>query len=117
MLNLLVRWVLMALAIVLVAVIVPGIQVAGFGAALLAAIVIGIINLFIRPIVMFLSLPVNIVTFGLFTFIINALLLLLAAYIVPGFTVAGFVPALLGSLLLSLFSIVINWASGEVQPA
>lgn len=117
MLNLLVRWVLMALAIVLVAVIIPGISVAGFGAALLAAIVIGIINLFVRPIVMFLSLPVNIITFGLFTFIINALLLLLAAYIVPGFTVAGFLPALFGSLLLSLFSIIINWASGEVQPA
>ena len=117
MLNAIIRWVLLALAVMLVAFIVPGIQVAGFLAALIAALIIGIVNLFIRPIVMALTLPINLLTLGLFTFIINALLLWLVGIITPGFTVAGFVPALLGSLLLSILSVLINWTSGRVAHA
>ena len=117
MLNLLVRWFLLALSLLLTAWIVPGIIVANFAVALLAAIVIGFINLFIRPMVMFLTLPINLLTLGLFTFVINALLLQLAAFIVPGMVVSGFFSALLGSLVLSALSLVINWASHTHQPA
>lgn len=117
MLNAIIRWVLLALAVMLVAFIVPGIQVAGFLAALIAALIIGIVNLFIRPIVMALTLPINLLTLGLFTFIVNAFLLWLVGVITPGFTVAGFIPALLGSLLLSIFSVLINWTSGRVAHA
>jgi len=117
MLNLIVRWILLALALMLIAWIVPGIAVTNFFVALLAAVVIGFINVFIRPIVLFLSIPINIVTLGLFTFIVNALMLLLVSAIVPGFTIDGFLNAILGSLLLSVLSVLINWASGEVQHA
>ena len=115
MLNLLVRWVLLAISLLIVAWIVPGISLGGLGTALVAAAVIGIINLFIRPLVVALTLPINILTLGLFTFVINALLLMLAAYIVPGFTVAGFLPALGGSLLLSALSVLINWTTHRMH--
>lgn len=117
MLNAIIRWILLALAIMLVAFIIPGINVAGFWAALIAALVIGLINLFIRPIIMALALPINLLTLGLFTFVINALLLMLAGYLVPGFNVNGFIPALLGSILLSILSVLINWTSGQFQHA
>lgn len=117
MLNTIVRWVLLALALILVAWIVPGINIAGFFAALIAAIVIGIVNVLIRPILLAITLPINILTLGIFTFVVNALLLWLVGAIVPGFEVAGFIPALLGSILLSILSVIINWASGELQPA
>jgi len=117
MINYIVRWVLLALSLLLVAWIVPGIQVNGFFAALIAALVIGIVNVLIRPILLAITLPINVLTLGLFTFVVNALLLWLVGAIVPGFLVAGFVPALLGSVLLSILSVIINWASGELQPA
>jgi len=115
MLNYIVRWVLLALALILVAWIVPGISIAGFIAALIAAVVIGIVNVLIRPLLVAITLPINILTLGLFSFVINALLLWLVGAIVPGFHVAGFVSALIGSILLSIFSVIINWASGEVR--
>ena len=117
MLNLIVRWVLLAFSLIVMTWIVPGIFVSSFVAALIAAIVIGFINIFVRPLVMFLTLPINLLTLGLFTFVINALLLMLAAYITPGFAVSGFGAALIGSLVLSVFSLLINWAAGELQPA
>lgn len=106
--NLILRWILLALALLAVAAIVPGITITGFGTALIVALVIGLINIFIRPIVEILTLPINILTLGLFTFIINALLLWLTAAIVNGFDIAGFFAALLGSILLSIFSLIIN---------
>lgn len=117
MLNTFVRWVLLALALILVAWIVPGIQIANILTALITAAVIGVINLFIRPIIMVLTLPINIITLGLFTFIINAFLLMLTAYLVPGFAVSGFFAALIGSLLLSILSVIINRTAGQLQPA
>lgn len=108
MIGLIVRWVLLALALLAVAAIVPGIKIIGFGTALIVALVIGLINIFIRPIVEILTLPINILTLGLFTFIINALLLWLVAAMVIGFEITGFFAALLGSILLSIFSLVIN---------
>lgn len=103
-----IRWVLFALTVMLTAWIVPGISISGFLSALAVGLVLGFINAFIRPLVFFISLPVNILTMGLFTFVINALMLMLAAYITPGFTVNGFWDALLGSLILAVFGILIN---------
>ncbi|MDD3014139.1 MAG: phage holin family protein [Candidatus Gastranaerophilales bacterium] len=117
MIKYIVRLILLALSLLLVAWIVPGIRMSGFTAAIIAAFVIGIVNVLIRPVLLFITLPINILTLGLFTFIVNALLLWLVGAVVPGFQVMGFIPALLGSILLSILSVLINWASGELQPA
>ena len=97
-----------ALLLVLVAHFVPGIQVAGFGYALLAALVFGVVNGIVRPVLVLLTLPATVVTLGLFLFVVNALMLMLTAALVPGFTVAGLGSALLGSLLLTLFNLVVS---------
>ena len=108
MINMIIRWALYALIIVFIAWLVPGISVANFVTALLVCLIIGLINIFIRPLIEFISLPVTFLTFGLFAFVINAGLLWLAGYITPGFEVNGFVSALLGSLILSVLSTVID---------
>lgn len=108
MINMLVRWVLSALALLFVAWIVPGISFSGFMAAFWAALVMGLVNIFIKPILMVLTLPINLLTLGLFTLIINALMFLLVAKLVPGFMVIGFLAALLGSIVLSILSMLIN---------
>lgn len=108
MIYLLIRWIFFALALLFVAWVVPGISFSGFVAALWSALVIGLVNIFIKPVLIILTLPINILTLGLFTFVINALMFWLVAKIVPGFSVAGFLPALLGSLLLSIIAIFIN---------
>lgn len=109
MLDLILRWILLSAALLLVAKIVPGISISGgFSTALIISVVIGLVNVFIRPLVLILTLPLNILTLGLLTFVINALMLELSAWLVSGFEVEGFLAALLGSILLSLFSIVIN---------
>lgn len=106
MLHLIIRIVVTALALVLAANIVPGITVASFQTALIAAIVLGIINIFIKPILSILAFPITLITFGLFSFVINAAMFGLAAYFTTGFAVAGFVPALLGSLVVTVVSTV-----------
>ena len=98
------RWLIFALLIVFIAWIVPGIKVSNFLGAMIACIMIALINIFIRPLVEFISLPINFLTLGLFSLVINALLLMLAGIITPGFEVDGFLSALFGSILLSLFS-------------
>lgn len=102
------RWILFAIAIMITAWMIPGISVNGIMAALLVSIILGIINALIRPLVFAISLPINVLTLGLFTFVINALMLMLAGYISPGFTVHGFWNALLGSLILAIFGAGIN---------
>lgn len=105
---LIIRWILLALTLLFTAWLLPGIHLAGFWPALWAALVIGIINVFIRPILMIITIPINIITLGLFTLILNALLLLLVARIVPGFIIDGFLSALLGSIIISIVSVFIN---------
>lgn len=105
---LVIRWLLFALALLFIAWIIPGIHLAGFKAALLASLVIGIVNVLIRPILVVITIPITIFTLGLFIFILNALLFLLVGHIVPGFQVDGFLSAFLGSILLSILSIFIN---------
>lgn len=110
--RLLVRWLINAGAILLVAWILDGIEVRGPVAALLAAAVLGIVNAVIRPVVLFLTLPIGCLTLGLFTFVVNALMLWLTAAVVDGFEVHGFLSALIGSLLISLVSSVASWFLG-----
>jgi putative membrane protein len=107
---LLVHLVVSALLLWLVSVIVPGIHVAGFGHALLAALVLGIVNTLVRPALFLVTLPITILSLGLFLIVINALMLLLTSVIVPGFTVTGFGAALLGGILLGVFNLVASAA-------
>ncbi len=100
-----IHWLISALAIFVSALIIPGIQV-GVISALVTAIVLGLLNIFIKPVLILLTLPVNILTLGLFTFVINALLIMLAGAIVPGFKVAGFGSALLFSIVLAIISMI-----------
>ena len=103
---LIINLILSALAIGIAAYIVPGVSIAGPVSAIVVAVVLGLINLFIKPILLFLTLPINILTLGLFSFVISAFLVMLAGVIVPGFTVAGFWPALIFALVLALITIM-----------
>lgn len=107
MLRLLVRWVLSALVFVLIAYIVPGIHVT-WGAAFVAAIVAGLLNVLVRPILVLLTLPITILTLGLFLLIVNAAIFGLSALLVPGFQVDGFWAALIGAVLYWLLNLVID---------
>lgn len=103
------KWLALAIAIMFTGWVIPGITISSFVSALIAAIVIALINLFIKPILVFLTLPINILTLGLFILVINALLFLFVAYLVPGIEVDGFWSAFLGALLLTILSIGISW--------
>ncbi len=105
---LLLRWLISAVSLVLVTYMVPGIKVDNFYTALIAALILGLINSLIKPILIVLTLPVNILTLGLFTLVINALLFWLAATIVKGFGVAGFWPAFFGALAMSVVSWILS---------
>lgn len=108
--NIFLRWLLGAATIMLVGLLVPGIHVTGWWAALLTALVLGILNALLRPILIILTLPVTILTLGLFSLVINAGIFLLASTIVKGFAVDSFSAAFVGSLLLWL----INWGISSV---
>jgi putative membrane protein len=102
--KLLARWIILAISILICAYLLPGIHVGDFMIALWAALGLGIINAVLRPILMVLTLPLNILTLGLLTFVINALLVLFASRLVPGFVVDGFWWALLFSFVLSVIN-------------
>lgn len=104
----LVRWICFSLAIIFTAWIIPGIEVDNFLSAMFACVIIALINTFIKPVLEIITLPINIVTIGLFSLILNALLLMLAGWLTPGLEVDGFLSALFGSMILSLFSIGIS---------
>ena len=103
-----IRVLVIALALLLAAHIVPGIVVENLYIALVAAIILGLLNLVARPVLVILTLPITIITLGLFVFVINALLFWFVASFVEGFEVQGFIPALLGSLFVSIVSTVAN---------
>ena len=98
----LVRWILFSLAVLFIAWILPGISISGFLSALILVVIISLINTFLRPFINFLTMPVNFITLGLFSLVINALLFMLAGFITPGVEVSNFWWALLASLILSL---------------
>jgi putative membrane protein len=108
--KLIVRWLLLAAALLLVAHLYPGVTVASFGSAMIAALVLGLFNTLVRPLLVLLTLPVTLLTLGLFLFVINALMFWAAASVLDGFNVAGFGAALIGSLIYSLAGIVIDAA-------
>ncbi|MBI4032631.1 phage holin family protein [Candidatus Berkelbacteria bacterium] len=105
---LILRWVLSALSLLLVAYLVPGVEVAGFYAALVAAAMLGVANLLVRPILFLLTLPITILTLGFFTLVLNALMLWLVSTIVKGFDITSFSAALWAALILWLVSWVTN---------
>jgi len=100
--GILINWIISALAILAAAYILPGVHVTSFVAALVAAVVLGIINAFIKPVLLILTLPITILTLGLFTLVINAFVIILAANLVPGFSVDSFWWALIFSIVLSI---------------
>ena len=106
-----VRWLLLAAALLLVAQLYPGVTVASFGSAMIAALVLGLFNTLVRPLLVLLTLPVTLITLGLFLFVINALMFWAAAGVLSGFHVTGFSAALIGSLLYSLCGMVIDVAT------
>jgi len=102
--GLMIRWLLLTISIILTSYLIDGIYVRSFASALFAALVLGILNALFRPILLIVTIPINILTLGLFTFVINALLLKMVSGVVPGFYVHGFFSAVFGSLLISLVS-------------
>ena len=103
--GLLVRWLVLTAAIIIASYLINGIEISGFFSAFFAAAILGILNVFFRPILFILTLPINLLTLGLFTFVINALLLKMASGVIEGFQVHGFWSAVFGALVIS----VANW--------
>ncbi len=103
-----VRWLLLACALLLIAYLYSGVQVASFGSALVAALVIGLFNTLLRPVLVVLTIPISLVTLGLFLFVINALMFWAASGLLGGFHVRGFGAALLGSLMYSALGVLID---------
>lgn len=104
----LLKWVLFALAIMLTAWLIPGIEVDSFLSALLVVVIMALINTFIKPLIVFITLPINVITLGLFMLVINAVLFLLLGKISPGFAVNGFLSALLGSVIVTFLGTLIS---------
>ncbi|MBX3659992.1 MAG: phage holin family protein [Ramlibacter sp.] len=114
--KLIAKWLLSAASLLLVAYVYSGVEVKSFTAALIAAFVIGLFNTVVRPVLVVLTLPVTLVTLGLFLFVINALMFWAAASVLDGFHVRGFAAALLGSLIYSVLGIVIESALERLFP-
>ncbi len=108
MLNIVLRWFIYALIVVFVSWIIPGIEVDNFLTAMFVCVILAFVNAFIKPILQMITFPITILTMGLFSLVINALMLMLASYFTPGFEVEGFISAFLGALLLSIFSFGVN---------
>jgi putative membrane protein len=114
--KLLAKWLLSATALLFVAYVYHGVEVKSFTSALLAAFVIGLFNMVVRPVLVVLTLPVTVLTLGLFLFVINALMFWAAATVLDGFDVRGFGAALIGSLLYSVIGVVIESALERLFP-
>jgi len=106
--GLLVRWLILTAAIMVASYLIQGIEVSGFLSALFAAAILGVLNVFFRPILLILTLPINILTLGFFTFIINAVLLKMASGVISGFVVHGFWSAVFGGFIISVVSWLLN---------
>jgi putative membrane protein len=108
------KWLLLAAALLFVAYVYDGVSLNGFQAALIAAFVIGLLNTFVKPLLVILTLPVTVITVGLFLFVINALMFWAAASLLDGFNVTGFKAALIGSVIYSVLSYLINTALDSI---
>lgn len=107
--RLLLCWLVNALSLVIIAYLFPGIEISNFGVALIVAVILALINVFIRPIIILITLPINILTLGLFTLVINGLLFWFAASFIEGFFIAGFWSALFGALVFSIISSLMSY--------
>ena len=105
-------WLALGLALLVTAKIVPGIVVRSFSSSLIAVAVVGLFNAILRPLLLFLTLPLNILTLGLFTFVVNAIILRLAAGLLKGFDISGWIPAIAGAVILTLVHALMAWALG-----
>lgn len=108
--KMIVRWLLLAAALLLVAHLYSGVKVTSFFDAMIAALVLGLLNTLVRPVLVLLTFPVTLLTLGLFLFVINALMFYMAAYVLTGFNVTSFIAALIGSVIYSLCGMVIDVA-------
>ena len=106
------KWLIMAVSIVVAAYVIPGVTLASFWTAVWVALFLGIVNVLIKPILILVTLPINILTLGLFTFVINAVLILLASSIIKGFHVSGFWVAMLFSIILSIVNYMLSHILG-----
>jgi putative membrane protein len=104
----LIRWLINAVALYLTALIVPGVRVPNFGAAVVAALVLGVVNAVLRPVILLLTLPLNILTLGLFTFVVNALMLYLVAVATHQIVLQSAVAAFVGAIVLSVISFILS---------
>ncbi len=109
MLELLVYWVLSALVLLLVAYLVPGFRISGLGSALIAVIIIGLLNATIGLLLKIVTFPLTLLTLGLFLLVINAIVLKIVAALMPGFSIQGFLPAFLAAILLAALQMVLRW--------
>lgn len=107
--GILLKWLINALALLATTYLVKGIQVTGVPALFMAAALLGILNAFIRPILIILTLPINIITLGLFTLVINGAMLWFVSLTIKGFVIQGFWPAVIGALIISIVSWLFNW--------
>lgn len=109
-------WVISAVGFILTSKIVKGFEVSGFFSAFCAAIVLGFVNTFIWPILIFLTLPLNILTLGLFTFIVNGIVLKIVAAVLPGFRINGWIAAIFGAIVLAIFNAILHYFLMPVFP-
>ncbi|MBX2986684.1 MAG: phage holin family protein [Bdellovibrionaceae bacterium] len=108
--HLILSWLVSGLAVFVTAWIVPGFRISGYFAAVLAALGIGLVNALLWPLLFFLTLPINLLTLGLFTFVVNGAILKIAAFFLPGFELSSWWSAIFGSIVLSLVSVFLHWA-------
>lgn len=113
MLYTIIRWVINAFLLMLIPYIVPGVEVQSFFTALVAALILAFVNAIVKPILVILTLPISLLTLGLFIFIINALMFWLVASVVKGFVITGFWPAFFAALVFSIFSVALNYLLDE----
>src|SRR4051812_47657077 len=113
--HLIISLLLNSVALVITAYIVPGFHVSDFKTAIFSAIILAIINTFIKPLLVFLTFPLTIITLGLFIFVVNAVVLYLAALVVPGLRIEGFLPAILAAIVLSVVSTILTTLARDIE--
>jgi putative membrane protein len=113
--RLLIRWIVNAVALLVVAKLVPGIEASSLVTLFVAALVLGLLNAVVRPVLLVLTFPLTVVTLGLFIFVLNAIVPWLAGALVPGFNVDGFLPALVGAFVFSVISMLTSWIGKEKE--
>lgn len=117
MIHLLALWLFSTVVLLITAYVVPGFKINSFGSAMWASLVVGLLNMLIRPILMFLSFPINFLTLGLFTFVVNAVILRMAAGLLKGFDISSWFSAIIGAVVLALVNYLFFMLFGYSHPA